>query len=97
MEAVLFSMGVSIVVGWMALNVWFFHVGGPVPDPITGRTYAVQEMGTLYIVPLWAHLSSLLCFVGFAAMAIAAGTGLLRAFVNKPVSELTVVAPGVSE
>jgi len=96
-EAVLFSMGAAIVVGWMALNLWFFHIGSPVADQITGRTHAVQEMGTLYIIPLWAHLSSLLCFVGFAATAIAAGMGLLRALVNKPGSERTVVAPGVSE
>jgi hypothetical protein len=81
-EAVLFSMGAAVVVGWMVLNFWFFHVGSPVPDRITGRMYAVQEMGTLYIIPMWAHLSSLLCFVGFAAMAIAAGTALLRVLVK---------------
>ncbi len=96
-EALLFRMGAAIVVGWMALSLWLFHAGSRSPDPVTGRTYAIREMGTLYVIPLWAHLSSLLCFVGLAAVAIAAGTGLLRALVNKPDSKPTVVAAGMYE
>ena len=96
-EVFLFSMGATIVAGWMTLNLWFLHAGSAVPDPIAGRTYPVQELGTIYIIPLWGHLSSLLCFVGFAAMALAAGAWVIRAVANKLNSDSTAIALRVSE
>ena len=87
-EGVLFIMAATIVTAWMTLNLWFLHIGSSAPDPVTARTFVVSEMGTLYIVPFWGHLSSLLCFVGFAAMAIAAGVGLVRGFVKWHVRSL---------
>ena len=55
------------------LNFTFYHLGSLTPDALTGRTFPVQEHGTLYVIPWEGELSLWLfwgCVLVFALLVI---------------------------
>lgn len=60
----------ALFVPMMLLHMSFYVSGSPMPDPATNRVYAVQEHGTLYVVPWQGELAMSLfwsCILLFTA------------------------------
>jgi hypothetical protein len=64
-------IAIPTMLATIALNLWFCKIGSLTPNPATGRTFAVQEYGTLYVTPTLGELSIMLFFVSYIAVVIA--------------------------
>ena len=78
LHGILFAAGGAAALMAAAMDVWFMRTGSRTPDQKSGRIYAVQEHGTLYVSPLLAHVAAVLFFAGVTAMAVAAVLVLWR-------------------
>ena len=63
------SFAVSMVILFL-LTISIYRSGSLTPDPSTGRTYAFQEHGTLYVVPSLGIASTITVFVGIFSLAL---------------------------
>ena len=77
-QAIATVVAVPAIISTLALNLWFYRIGSLALDQATGRTYPVQEHGTLYVTPFLGQLSIALFFVGFGAIVLAVAVGLWR-------------------
>jgi hypothetical protein len=56
----------ALFIPMICMNLAFYRLGSLTPDPASGRTFAVQEHGTLYVLPWEGELAlSLFWGAGF--------------------------------
>ena len=67
-----------LVAATILLNVSFYWIGSQQPDPSSGRTFPVQEHGTLYVTPVLGELSLILFFAGLVALVVVVLAGFLK-------------------
>jgi hypothetical protein len=65
-----FALFFALFVPMMLMNLTFYYLGSPTPDPATGRTYPVQEHGILYVVPWQGELAQALFWAAGAAFLV---------------------------
>ncbi len=61
---------IVMFVPMILLNLAFYRLGSPTPDPATGRVYPVNEHGILYVVPWQGRLAQNLFWAAMATFVL---------------------------